>query len=461
MPLARTASYLVISVVVTIPLLFGARHPVVEGFFTFVILVGCGGWLVLAMPSYRGHILLPWLFIPLLLVAYLVAQSLPLPLSIIELISPQRADRIAMVNELAGTAHIRVSISDNGLYGFYRSFFLIALILFFFTTLSLFRDNERFLKTLAFSIVAVGVFEAMYGIVQFLKPEIGILWLQLTAGRAAHGTIIYKNQFASLLNMIWPLAITVGALYFIDPSSRSRDASGVIKTSAGLSTLLLFGGGAMIVAVLFSLSRGGILSMTLTAALLAFVLPFSIRGKVKFFTVFGLFILGYVLMLGIDTIIDRFATMPDSGATRLDLYRYSLRMLGDHWLTGIGMGSFSLLSPIYLHGFPEQIHFTRAHNEYLELFIELGIPMALLLFSWVGIGMGFLFFQLIKNPRRSRRVRADSAIAAACLCGLFSFLFHGIADFGWRLPVNLIYALTLLAIAIHCLSRVKTDEDEI
>jgi hypothetical protein len=131
MPLARTASYLILSVVVTIPLLFGARHPVVEGFFTFVILVGCGGWLLLATPSYRAKNVLPWLFIPLLLVAYLVAQSLPLPLSIIELISPQRADRIAMVNELAGTALIRVSISDNGLYGFYRSFFLIALILFF------------------------------------------------------------------------------------------------------------------------------------------------------------------------------------------------------------------------------------------------------------------------------------------------------------------------------------------
>ena len=214
----------------------------------------------------------------------------------------------------------------------------------------------------------------------------------------------------------------------------------------------------MILAVMFSLSRGGILSMVLTAILLALILPFSTKGKIKFFAVFGVLILGYVLLLGIDTIVTRFDTISDSGGTRLNVYRYSLPMLMDHWLTGIGMGSFYLLSPIYLKGFPETIQFWRVHNEYLELFLELGVPMAILFFSWIFSGLLVLVVRLRRALHHSRADLVGGAIAAACLCGLLGFLFHGLADFGWRLPVNLVYAVTLLAIAISCLYPAETQE---
>ena len=50
-----------------------------------------------------------------------------------------------------------------------------------------------------------------------------------------------------------------------------------------------------------------------------------------------------------------------------------------------------------------------------------------------------------------RKDLATTALAAACWCGLVGFLFHGLADFGWRLPANLVYATILLALLLHCL----------
>ena len=123
-------------------------------------------------------------------------------------------------------------------------------------------------------------------------------------------------------------------------------------------------------------------------------------------------------------------------------------MLWDHWLTGIGIGSYALLSPLYLKGFPTNILYDRVHNEYLELLIELGIPVASLLFGWILMGMlnllaPLVFRQKYQDVERNRRV-----LGIAAFCGLIGFLVHGLVDFGWRLPVNLVYCATLLAICV-------------
>jgi O-antigen ligase len=144
----------------------------------------------------------------------------------------------------------------------------------------------------------------------------------------------------------------------------------------------------------------------------------------------------------------RFGSLDNSGAHRLEIYLASLPMLWDHWLTGIGLGSYSLLSPVYLKGFPANILYDRAHNEYLELTIELGIPAAILLFAWILAGMTKLMAGLISRQKQSGIEFNTRVMGAAAFCGLVGFLILGFADFGWRLPVNLLYCATLLAICV-------------
>lgn len=72
--------------------------------------------------------------------------------------------------------------------------------------------------------------------------------------------------------------------------------------------------------------------------------------------------------------------------------------------------------------------------------------MALLFFCW-------LFLGLVRTAARLRSLvalpavdRSRAVFAVAAFCGLIGFLAHGMVDFGWRLPANLFYAVTLLAL---------------
>lgn len=456
-------SAILLGILITIPLIFGAVHPIVRGVYVAVLLVGCGGWLLVNKDIKLPSITSFWILAPLFLIAYIILQSIPLPLWFIDIVSPARAGRVEVVNTLASTDIKWTTISDNGIIGFYRSFFLFGLILYYLSLTSLLENNRKFITTLIFVLIAVGTFEAVYGILQFLKPQLGILWLSIKS-RAAYGTIIYKNQYASFLNMIWPLAVTGGALYLIKKKNRKRDdgQSSVKKTVDSFTTtkiqapLFLFAAGLMILAVLFSLSRGGILSMMAVGLLLVWMLSFSRKGKLIFLSLFGLVIAGYITLLGFDTLVARFGSLGKSGSGRMDIYINSIPMFLENWTTGIGLGSYNLLSPIYLKGFPATVHFDRAHNEYLELAIELGAPCAIILFCWIGGGMLKLFVRLTGSMKYNPANRDMNAIGAAAFAGLCGFLLHGVADFGWRLPVNLVYAVTLLSLLTVCLKPSRT-----
>ncbi len=64
--LQRTALWLVCGIIITIPLLFGAVHPLVSGIYVCLMLVGCGGWLLLTMQPGKTSLLSPWTLVPVL-----------------------------------------------------------------------------------------------------------------------------------------------------------------------------------------------------------------------------------------------------------------------------------------------------------------------------------------------------------------------------------------------------------
>lgn len=461
----QLAAWLVYGIVATIPLIFGAVHPIVLGFYVLVILAGLGGWLIFspsndqqgAQPPSLAEVFLS--AAPFLLILYVILQSVPLPLEWLELLSPERAHRVQMVNILAGTELQRATLSDNGPFGLYRAFLLLALLLYYFSVKRLLTTQPGFDKTLVLCLISVGAFQALYGLIQFINPQVGILWLSIPS-RAAYGTIIYKNQYASLLNMIWPLALAGAAVLSVRRRGKKR-GKGIFRrlwasfdefsTTSLHGPLLLFATGGMLLAVLFSLSRGGILTMLLVALLLLVILPFSRAWKFGFLALFIALIAGYGSLLGLDILLARFDSLDNSGAVRLQLYLASLPLLAEHWLTGIGLGSYTLLSPVYLKGFPAHILFDRVHNEYLELLIELGIPAASLFFIWILVGMGKLATGLISAKRKHANdpaARDRLILGTAAFCGLIGFFVHGVVDFGWRLPANLVYCTTLLAICV-------------
>ncbi|SDP71293.1 O-antigen ligase family protein [Desulforhopalus singaporensis] len=452
------ALFLICAVITTVPLVFGAVHPIVLSVYVFILLFVVGSWVVLngSLESFAGLFSFGVL-VPLVLVLYLILQTVPIPLSWLEIVSPNRAHRVEAVNRIAGAHILFAPISENSVIGFYRSFFLVSLMIYFFALKKLISSDTRAFIFIFYCVVGVGIFEALYGLVQFVKPQLGILWLPLTAGRAAHGSIIYKNQYASLLNMIWPVAVggiaAIAASRAASPGNstgtrKRRDAIDKMADNQLITPVLFAAVSVIILAVLFSLSRGGILTLLLVALLLIVMVPFSLRKKIFFLLLVGTIVGTYGALLGFDTIASRFGAISGSGNTRLSLYSASLPLLKDHLWTGIGLGSYNLLSPVYLKGFPVGVHFDRAHNEYLELFIELGLPMAGMLFLWLLVSMARLAFTLRQSAASYLENMPQISIGIGAFCGLVGFFAHGLVDFGWRLPANLIFAVTLAALSV-------------
>lgn len=448
--------YLVLFVLTTVPLLFGAIHPVVQSVYVALILLGLGGWWLYTLPGRKPEAAsLFWLLPVFVLLIFAVLQSLPLPFPWIELLSPARAERVRMVNDLAQTKQYFISLSDQGLAGLQQTILCLALIVYFFSLKVLLRMNNTFIYAIVGVVTVVGVLEALYGLFQYLSPRVGILWLPISSP-AAQGTIIYKNQYATLLNLCWPLACATAFIYlkkFLEVEQIQLHRKKLRHTMKNLSNmkkevpLFFFATAIMMLAVLFSLSRGGIIAMLIVLFLLNFFLPISRKAKTITIGCLLIFILSYAMVLGMDTVINRFNAIEESGATRISLNLGSLRMLTDHWCTGIGLGSYTLLSPVYLKGFPPDVHFQHVHNEFLELAIELGFPAVALLVCWLGIVLYIAGKKLYTRINQTASaVRSTDIIGGAAFCALLGFLVHGIADFGWRLPANLIFAVTLAAL---------------
>jgi O-antigen ligase len=299
-------------------------------------------------------------------------------------------------------------------------------LLFYYLSLRKLLDRDRhFVMQVAAVMVGVAFFEALYGLLQFMNSGMGVLWLPSSLGAAgvARGTIIYRNQYATLLNMCWPLALAVAAL-----NIKKRPPA-----------LFLFGAGMIILAVLFSLSRGGIIALLCIAVFLGAGMPFPRREKVRAVLVLVIFLAVYGALLGgYGTLLQRFADFKSGAGERFSIWCMSLPMLFDHPLTGIGLESYIRLSPLYIKNGSGTLLWDRAHNEFLELAIELGWP-AMLLFC------AFLFSGLSGLARRLRR-RQDLLIGMAAFAGICGFFIHGLVDFGWHLPANCVYCVTLLAL---------------
>ncbi len=464
----KLAQALVFFLLATIPLIFGAVHPIVQGVYTFLILVGLGGWLFSALPELPWQdVSLFWLIVPIILIGYIALQSLPLPLPVVEFLSPARAARINMVNALAQAKLTTAAISDSGLLGVQNAIFLLSLLLYYLVLTTLLKRDGKTVLRLLYLIAGVGLLEGLYGLLQVMNPHIGILWLPIT-NKAAYGTIIYKNQYANLLNICWPLALA-GGLVFLEPlkdmakgkskKSRSRYFFQSLSRLNLQAPAFFFAAGVMILAVVFSFSRGGILAMFIIFISLIFFLPYSRKFTLLIALLLITFFGGYGSLLGLDEVFTRFSTLDDSGLVRLQIYQASLPLLFDHWLTGIGFDSFKLLSGVYLKGFPENVLFDRVHNDYLELAIELGLPMAALFFSWLFIGILATGKKLVQKSRVIHEEGRTAMIAGcAAFCSLLGFLIHGLVDFGWRLPANALYAVTLVALISHALRDHKHIE---
>lgn len=441
------------------PILFGAKQPFIHGLFTVIILTAAGIWVVNNMEELQPAFFKPINIPPAVLLVFIFFSSLSLPLFLVNLLSPARGGYLTQAMEIGQLAAPVKSISYFGAGTQLYAVSLAALFLFFFYSAHLLRTRSV-LKTTLWIITVIGTLEALYGIVQAILPSVGVLWLPGVAaeGRAS-GTIINRSHYAAFLNLCWPVAATLGTILYkpvVDKLLfRKRMKSKLspaekINTVFQVATIPFWGCLFMLLAIILSGSAGGVIVMLLTMSLFLFFLPLSKKLRT----------LIAVILLFIISLYSAFADFQFSGIQISVLWLKSLGILKDHLIAGIGMGSYKFLSPIYIQqaaGLPTD----SVHNDYLELVLELGAPMALLLAGWIfwGISRYSILLWKVKKESKAMADKIDIAdnnfIASATFCSVMGYLMSGFADFTWRLPVNMIYAVTVLAILSATLSNLK------
>src|SRR6267154_3104652 len=424
-------------------LAFGGTAP---SFFAVaqVIILGLGILFVLSgrfsrVPS--AHIPITS---PLLLLAFVLLQVCPLPVSLAPLFGRTPDD-------LVGESHFTVSMAQYQTVS--HLLLLVTYLTAFFLTLVLCRDpNAK--RRLVFAMLSLGVFEALYGLIQYLTG-----WQQIFTYvkkyylEEATGTYINRNHFAGFLEMILPFAVVLAlrwaALLFKDASSGTATLRKIASRTELLSLVLwLFLATLLFVALVLSRSRMGIISILVSlVAILALAGTASMpaRTRVPVATLFFLGVLGLIVWIGIDPVMSRFDTLGQeynfSDQNRISIWRDTLGLILHHPLLGTGLGSFSVVYPSVQTVFLTLL-VDHAHCDYLEVATDLGLPGAILAF-------GSIFWVLAQTARRYRKTEEsfDKAVILGCIGSVAAILVHSVADFNLYIPANALVFTIVLAIA--------------
>jgi len=284
-------------------------------------------------------------------------------------------------------------------------------------------------------VICIGAGLSLYGFLQYFGA-LNHSWWAPKEFLAA--TYVNHNHFAGYLELVIP--VTIGMLF-------SRRLQSLGYRLAVVAALMI-----MLTVFIFVQSRGGWISLAIALMVMNIVLIKEGRLKKKSLFVF-LFILGLIFSFfyfNRDEVSQRIETLTDtrdlSLQTRLEIWQGAVKMVRDNPLIGVGIGAFDYgFSQYRPEGFDARA--VNAHNEYLNVASEMGIPASLIMF-WIFIIV--IAAGLKKKHFSPRRL--------GCAIGILSLALHGLIDFNFHIPANMllfsVYAGLIMAPAKEDISSV-------
>lgn len=375
---------------------------------------------------------------PAFLLAYFLFQIIPLPANLFAaLLGRGGAEReLGLVTVSLDTYS---TLRHGLLFLTCLCMFSIALVVF---------QSQRVQRRVVAALIALGVAEAFYALIQFLTGR-----SEIFAGIEGVGTYINRNHFAGLLEMILALAVAM-AFYHArifrggSEAAASPPLAERLQGSEGQKTaFFLFLGVIVLTAIVLSRSRMGILSALLSVGVIAFVIITSSR-KYSLGVMLLLFLLIASLLLGgwvgLTPVMERFAGLERELALenvgRWAIWKDTVALIGKYPVFGVGLGVFDIAVTSVQSSHVNQF-INYAHNDYLQLVAELGFLGAPLL--WVPI-----VWVLILTIRRVHRSgnRFEGAMALGAAGGMLALLTHSFTDGNLYIPANALVFSLLLAL---------------
>ena len=303
-------------------------------------------------------------------------------------------------------------------------------LLFFLTTESFRTEEQR--GQFVWFLLGLGFAVSLFGIIQHFTFNGKIYWLvSLPAGAGPFGPFVDRDHFAGFVELIAPLGLAL--LLF---RSRRREQVPLLL----LFTIVPIG------ALVLSASRGGIISLVVEIALLAFLsrADRTRRKRLLVAVAFALVAGSFMVWLGVSKAIQRFEQLSHAGISqelRVSIYRDTWRIFVDHPLVGTGLGTLVAVYPRYA-SFYDGRTVEHAHNDYLELLADSGVVGGLICLCFIGLLLWRGFASL-----QSATSLLARAIVAGSLAACAGLLIHSSVDFNLHIPSNGLLFLLLSCIA--------------
>jgi len=351
--------------------------------------------------------------------AYIAFQLVPLPLTLVRILSPERAeitDALASVMPRLSFTPLAISPTNTWLYLPRMTGYVLVFVLV--------REVARRSKGQPWwpvvPLILIGGLEAVWGLIQ-----------RLAGAQTVSGTYANKDHYAGLLEMTLPLTIMYGiALLY-----RGR-VRGVFSTSSTFKACGVLSLAAVtLLAITFSFSRMGFVSMLGSLFVMgALAVGSKLRGWRRWPALMGLAVLILLVFVFLppDELVQRFGQIRSDATTegRWPIWKDTLDLIRAYPLFGCGMGNYY---PGLLKYQTSQLGWAwlEAHNDYLQLLSELGvigflIPTALMAAVFVRAARAALF-----------GIRGETHLLGVALAGgIAAILIHSVADFNLYIPAN-------------------------
>jgi len=383
--------------------------------------------------------------------AYAALQLVPLPSDLRLLVSPasQAVDR-ALALVPADPAHLPAHpLTLDAVSTSWALVLAFSIALTFWTARTLFERGGHLRASLR-GIVWIGLVLAAVTFVQrSLSPHLFYgIWKPVarTDRPSPLGPFLNRNDLATWLALAVPL---VAGYMMARIKSHAPERRGSATIEAVLDSRMMIAGASlllMMALLLSTASRSGIVGCGAGLLALLFIERRRVSGGQFAALLAALAAIGavatvYVNMPGLTARFgDVFA--PDLGRGRIDIWRQTWPIARDFWRTGVGVGAFQRAMIVYEKR-PFELFINHAHNEYLQLLVEGGVPLAALAFVTAVAGA----------TEARGRLRGDrtsiASIRAGAIGGMIALAVESIWDTGILMPANAVLFAIVAAIALH------------
>jgi O-antigen ligase len=358
------------------------------------------------------------------ILAYLIFQALPLPLPLLSILSPARAQLTKSLTPVLGpvsAAPISVDPAAHILWlltiaGCAAAFFLVR-------DLTFRLQNRLFLALLP--LLLVTAFEALLGL------------LQIAGGaEQAVGSYNSRDHYCCILEITLPLALTFGLAFFNNKPALPSIWPALKAASCWLVAALLFLG------IVFSLSRAGwidaLVSLLVLAILILFPTTPSTAWRIGILAGFVLIAFALLLIASPGAMLGRLAGTLDSDSNgRIFIWQELMPLTHEFRWFGTGLMGFD---PVFLkyQAFVNARRIDFAHNDFLQYLIEMGVIGFLPLMACLA-GIVWPMAKGSWTAEFSSPGRAEvRLLLAGSVAGISALFLHSLVDFNLYIPANML-----------------------